>query len=78
MAEKESKAEARDEKSGKEATEEKGDYRRREIRSSDFSGAMWLPVAVDADAAKAAFNDGVLEVTLPKTAAANGRNVPIE
>jgi len=76
MAEKESKAEARDEKSGKEATEEKGDYRRREISSSDFSRAMWLPV--DADAAKAAFNDGVFAVTLPKTAAANGRNVPIE
>jgi HSP20 family molecular chaperone IbpA len=39
---------------------------------------MWLPVEVDTDAAKAVFKDGVLEVTLPKTAAAKGRNVPIE
>jgi HSP20 family protein len=64
--------------SSKEATEEKGDYRRREISSSAFSRSMWLPVEVDTDAAKAVFKDGVLEVTLPKTAAAKGRNVPIE
>jgi HSP20 family protein len=64
--------------SSKEVAEEKGDYRRREISSSAFSRSMWLPVEVDVDAAKAAFKDGVLEVTLPKTAGAKGRNVPIE
>jgi HSP20 family molecular chaperone IbpA len=56
--------------SSKEVAEEKGDYRRREISSSAFSRSMWLPVEVDVDAAKAAFKDGVLEVTLPKTAGA--------
>jgi len=62
----------------KEQAEEKGDYRRREISSSAFSRSMWLPAGIDSEAAKAAFNDGVLEVTLPKTAAAKRTTVPIE
>ena len=64
--------------SKKEAAEEKGDYKRREISSSAFSRSIWLPAEVDSDAAKAAFKDGVLEVTLPKTAGAKGKNVPID
>ena len=64
--------------SKKEAAEEKGDYKRREISSSAFSRSIWLPAEVDSDAAKAAFKDGVLEVTLPKTAGAKGKSVPID
>lgn len=64
--------------SKKEATEEKGDYRRREISSSAFSRSMWLPSEVDSDAAKASFKDGVLEITLPKVAEAKGKSVPID
>jgi len=61
-----------------EAEEEKGDYRRREIRSSAFSRSLWLPAEVDSEGAKAAFKDGVLEVTLPKAAAAKGKSIPVE
>lgn len=64
--------------SKKEEEEEKGDYRRREIRSSAFSRNVSLPSNVDAEAAKAVFNDGVLEITLPKTSEAKGRKVPVE
>ncbi len=64
--------------SRKEAAEEKGDYRRREISASAFSRTIWLPSGVDAEAAKAAFQDGILEVTLPKTAAAKRTTVKID
>ncbi len=64
--------------SRKEEEQERGDYRRREIRSSAFSRSVWLPSDVNAEAAKAVFNDGVLEVTLPKTSEAKGRKVPVE
>jgi len=64
--------------SKKEEEEEKGDYRRREIRSSAYSRNVGLPSNVNAEAAKAVFNDGVLEVTLPKTPEAKGRTVPVE
>jgi len=62
----------------KEEKEEKGDYQRREISSSAFSRSLWLPAEVDSDAAKAAFKDGVLEVTLPKTASSKRKKIAIE
>ena len=62
----------------KEEKEEKGDYRRREISSSAFSRSLWLPAEVDSDAAKATFKDGVLEVTLPKTASSKRKTIAIE
>jgi len=64
--------------SRQEEVDEKGDYRRREIRSNSFSRSLSLPADVDTEAAKAAFKDGVLEITLPKAAAAKGRQVPID
>jgi len=64
--------------SRKEEKEEKGDYRRREISSNSFSRSISLPAEVDSDAAKAAFKDGILEVTLPKTAASKRKKVQID
>lgn len=64
--------------SKKEEGDEKGNYKRREIRSSAFSRSLWLPAEVDSDAAKAAFKDGVLEVTLPKTAAAQRKKIQVD
>ncbi|HRL76660.1 MAG TPA: Hsp20/alpha crystallin family protein [Candidatus Accumulibacter phosphatis] len=64
--------------SRQEDADEKGDYRRREIRSSSFSRSLPLPAAVDSEAAKAVFKDGVLEVSLPKTPVAKGRQVPVD
>ncbi|HCZ15732.1 MAG: hypothetical protein AW09_004545 [Candidatus Accumulibacter phosphatis] len=37
-----------------------------------------LVLIIVQEAAKAAFKDGILEVTLPKTASATRTNVPIE
>ncbi len=41
-----------------------------------FKRTLELPSAIDADSVSAAFEDGVLTVTLPRRAA--GRTVPIE
>jgi len=51
-----------------EEKEEKGDYYRSEIRRGAFSRTIALPREVDASKAKAAFKDGILELTLPKVA----------
>jgi HSP20 family protein len=64
--------------SRQEEVDEKGDYRRREIRSNSFSRSLALPSEVDSEAAKASFKDGVLEISLPKAAVARGRQVPID
>lgn len=44
---------------------EKG-YTRREFNYTNFSRAFTLPDSVNADAIKAAYKDGVLEINLPK------------
>jgi HSP20 family protein len=49
-----------------ERTEEKQDYYCQEIRYGAFSRSIQLPVRVDPERAEAAFENGVLTVTLPK------------
>ena len=51
----------------KEEKEEKGDYFRREITKGSFSRIVSLPCEVDYEKAKSSFNNGVLELTVPKT-----------
>lgn len=51
----------------REEKEEKGDYYRCEISRGAFSRTVALPAGVDASKAKARFQDGVLELTMPKT-----------
>lgn len=54
-----------------EATEHKdGNYLRRERRWGSFHRSMRLPEGVSADAIEATQHDGVLEVSIPKPAAA--------
>jgi HSP20 family protein len=55
-----------------------GDYYRREIATGSFARTVALPSAVDADNAKATFEDGVLELTLPKREQAKRRQIPVE
>ena len=43
----------------------------------EFRRVVELPTEVDAEKTSAAFKNGVLSVTLPKTAAAKVRNVPV-
>jgi HSP20 family protein len=62
----------------KETKEEKGDYHRSEIVRGAFSRTLTLPSSVDANRAKAAFKDGVLELTLPKVAKVQRRSIKVE
>ena len=69
------KASTREEK---EAGEPEGEFFRREIASGSFSRTVPLPGDVDADKAKASFNDGILELTLPKVEGSRRRQIPVE
>lgn len=61
----------------KEEKEEKDNFYRREISSRRFSRSVMLPVAVDTAKASARFEDGILEITLPKTEPSQRRNIEI-
>ena len=61
-----------------EAKEEKGDYCRCEITRGGFSRTIALPAEVDGSKSKAAFKDGVLELTLPKVEASKRHRVKVE
>ncbi len=50
---------------------------RRERAVGTFARTIKLPVEVDADKVQAAFRDGVLTITLPKSAAARPRKIQI-
>lgn len=61
-----------------ETTREEGEYRRREISRGSFSRSISLPADVDADKARATFENGVLELTLPKAPQARRRSIKIQ
>ena len=60
-----------------EATDEKRDYYRREIRYGSFQRSMSLPVSVDADKAKASYENGILHLTLPKADAVRPKQIKV-
>lgn len=62
-------------KAGQEQAE-KG-YIRRERSYSRYYRSIRLPAAVDKGSAKARFNNGVLEITLPKTEKTETSNIPV-
>lgn len=53
-------------------------YYRVERSYGGFARSFRLPVAVDAGKVAAAFKNGVVTVTLPKSAAAKGTTIPIK
>ncbi len=61
-----------------EVKEEKGDFYRCEISRGAFSRTMTLPAEVDGSKARAAFKDGVLELTLPKLEKAKRHSVKLD
>lgn len=61
-----------------EEKEEKGDYYRKEISQASFARTVALPNYVDADNVKAVFNDGVLELKLPKVTKSKRRTITVE
>lgn len=59
--------------------EKKGkDYHRVERRYGSFHRSFTLPTGIDADQAKARFEDGVLTVEIPKSEAAKPKHLTIE
>ncbi len=60
-----------------EEKEEKGEYFRQEISRGAFSRTIGLPGDVQGDKARASFNEGVLELTLPKAAKSKRRRIEI-
>lgn len=63
----------------KEDREEKGEtYHRIERRSGRFSRSILLPCEVQDDKVDAKYQDGVLKITLPKTAEATTRHIEIK
>ena len=63
--------------SRKEKEEKKKNYYRQEIRYGAFQRTVPLPVEVDATKAKAELKNGVLKVTLPKSAQPKAREVKV-
>jgi HSP20 family protein len=63
----------------KEEKETKGKHWHRvERRTGSFSRTVQLPVEVEPDKVEAASKNGVLTVTLPKSKAAQGRQIPVK
>jgi len=61
-----------------EEKEEEGKYYFRERRYGAFQRSVNLPVEVNADAAEATFEDGVLRLTLPKAEEAKPKRIALE
>lgn len=62
----------------REETEEEEGYVRRERAWGTYRRDMKLPTPVDCDGVEASFTNGVLEVTLPKKAGTEGKQIEIE
>jgi HSP20 family protein len=67
-------------KGSKNVESSKGDvnYHRREREQGSFRRSLTLPVKVEADAVEAVFRNGVLTVTLPKSAEAKARQITVK
>jgi HSP20 family protein len=64
--------------STKEEKKEEGKYFRREITRGEYHRTLSLPDNVDYDNAKASFKDGILKVTIPKTAKGKRKSIEIK
>lgn len=64
--------------SKQEKKEEKENYYRREISSGEFQRTLTLPADVDADKADAKFEDGILNVTIPKLEQSKRKSIEVK
>ena len=62
----------------KEEKEEKGDYYHQEICRGSYHRSIELPEAVNESDAKATFQNGVLELTIPKIEKTKKSTIPVE
>lgn len=60
------------------AAQEGVSYHRRERGVGTFTRHVRLPIAIDADKVEAKLTDGVLTITLPKSAAARPRKIQVK
>ena len=65
-------------RSSHEEKEEMGNYYRCEISRGSFSRTVALPADVNADKARATFNDGILELTIPKEEKSHSKSITVE
>ena len=63
--------------SEEESTREGENWHRREIRRGAFVRSLTLPTEINAEAAQAEFENGVLKLRLPKSEQAKPRRIPI-
>jgi HSP20 family protein len=56
----------------------RGDVHFKERRHGEFRRSITLPTSVDIDATEAAFEDGVLTVTLPKTEETKPKQIEVK
>lgn len=61
-----------------ETKQEEGEFYRCEISQGSFMRTVSLPCAVNSEAAKASFKDGLLELVLPKREAAQRHTIKVE
>lgn len=61
-----------------EEKEERGDYYRRECSSGSFTRSFVLPNEVDGSKTRATFENGVLELTIPKSTESKRRKIEID
>ena len=61
-----------------EEEKEEGEYYRCEMRRGEFSRSVSLPTTVEGSDARASFKDGILELTIPKTAPSKRRSIKVE
>jgi HSP20 family protein len=64
--------------SSTEAKEEKGDYLKKEISTSQVYRSIYLPAEVDEDQVKTSFKDGLLKLTIPKHKNSQRKKIPVE
>lgn len=64
--------------STKEEKTQEGRYLRREISRGEYQRTLSLPDNVDTDNVKASFSDGILRITLPKTAQSQRKSIEIQ
>ena len=62
---------------GKEFKEEKGDYYRSEIRKGLLARTIALPPGIDSSKVDAKFRDGLLELTIPKSADSKRKTIRV-
>lgn len=60
-----------------ETNDEKAHYHRREHRQGSFARTIELPAEIDADRATAAFENGMLKLTLPAAKVSTRKTIPI-